>query len=149
MTVRGSDLDYSPMYDPFREWIDGESLSGTFFANDYFSAATISLKFDSLVTLYVYLAPKEGVTIDASSIDAAGGEVTRLSDGRFMISYSNLPITAFVDPISIYYNNKPIAELSPLSYVYTMLGSDSVSADGKNMVCSLFRLFTGVVPTTD
>ena len=145
MTVRGSDENYSLRYDEFREWINNHSSRGRFETNDYFSAANISLKFDSLVTLYVYLTPKEGVTIDASSIDAAGGEVTQLSDGRFMISYPALPITALDHTISINYSNSPIAQLSPLSYVYTMLGSDSVSADGKNMVCSLFRLFGLVV----
>lgn len=152
MTVRGSDEDYSLRYDVFREWIAEHATSGTFNSNNgYFASATFNLKFDSLVTMYVYLTPIDGVSIDTSLI-SQGYSVEQLSDGRILITFPDLPIDALDNIIHINYGNTntPVVEISPLTYIYTAIGSSSsMSSDGKNMVCSLFRLFAGVVyPTT-
>lgn len=150
MTVRGSDEDYSKRYDTFREWIAEHATSGFFNSNNgYFASATFNLKFDSLVTMYVYLTPIDGVSIDTSLI-IQGYSVEQLSDGRILITFPDLPIDALDNIIHINYGDTPVVEISPLTYVYTAIGSSSsMSPDGKNMVCALFRLFAGVVyPTT-
>lgn len=146
MTVRGSDEDYSQSYDEFRGWIAEHATSGIFNSNNgYFASAKFNLKFDSLVTMYVYLTPIDGVSIDTSLI-RQGYSVEQLSDGRILITFPDLPIDALDNITHINYGDTPVVEISPLTYIYTAIGSSSsMSSDGKNMVCALFRLFTEVV----
>ena len=91
------------------------------------------LVFGSQITLTVRIKPVSGTALD---IQAEGAEVTQ-SGNYYLVNYANIFATQLTDVRTIKAGDCTIT-VSPMSYVYSVLNSETTQDDIKNLVCALY-----------
>ena len=109
--------------------------------NTVFSSVTFSLRFGDQVTLRLFFAPADSVSIDANAfmVDGVSVPVVRDANGRYVVTISGIPATQLGASHVITYDGTSIT-VSPYSYVYAMLNTGDDHINGKNLVCALYYL---------
>ena len=96
------------------------------------------MQFGSQLALRVILTPAAGVTIDTVTVDDSDVAPVRSGDSYY-VTIGNILASNLLSEHEVSCMGAS-ATLSPMSYVYSMLTSDSEYAtnEGKNLVCALY-----------
>ena len=110
-----------------------------------FASASYALRFGATTSLIVYLTPEDGYTISKSDVSVVLADTTEAvpflfsqdANGRYVITIPNIAASKLSSKFNIRCVGASIT-VSPMSYVFSMLDSQTASEDGKNLVCALY-----------
>lgn len=107
-----------------------------------FSRITFALRFGDQVSIRVFFEPADGASIssDAFTINGVAVPAVHNADGRYVIDITGIPVTMLGNSYIIAYGDGIRVTVSPYSYVYAMLNTDTDYTDGKDLVCALYYL---------
>lgn len=128
-------------YDTVREATSAYEISAVT-DTSVFSRITFALRFGDQVSIRVFFAPADGASIsaDAFTINGVAVPVVRDAAGRYVINITGIPVTMLGNSYIIAYGDGISVSVSPYSYVYAMLNTDTDYNDGKDLVCALYYL---------
>ena len=110
--------------------------------------AYIRLTLDSETALSVRLTVPEGTELSATgTFHGTTYQAEKQSDGSYIIKVTGIPAAWLGDTLTITGNADGdfTVTVSALSYVYTVLNSDTMSAEAKNAVASLYYFYSNTV----
>ncbi|MCR5060656.1 MAG: hypothetical protein K6A80_06450 [Saccharofermentans sp.] len=105
--------------------------------SDEITNVTYSLILGSQIGIIVYLTPAEGVTINEVLVDGKTVATRKYNDNYYVV-ISNILATQLTASHTVEYNGA-VTTVSPMSYVYDMLNSQTVNEAGNYMVCALYN----------
>lgn len=120
-------------YDGVMSATSNSAFSRTQETNDVMSVS-YRLIFGSQISLQVRIAPANSDMV--LPIDAPGGSISQ-SDGYYLVTYPGVFANLLTVTRTITAGDCTIT-VSPMSYVYDMLRSETEQDDAKNLVCALF-----------
>ena len=107
--------------------------------------AYMRLTLDSETTLNVRLTVEDDTELSASaSFHGNTYNAVKQSDGTYIIKITNIPAAWLGDKVTITgtAGGEFTVEVSALSYVYSVVNSDTMNQDAKNAVASLYYYYT-------
>ena len=123
-------------YDAVRAAASGSAYSRTEDSADV-TDVNYRLTLGSQITLTVRIKPAAGVTFSKITVDGAA-KTAKKSGGYYMVSFPGIYANQLADMHTIVAGDCTI-NVSPMSYVYEMLGRDTTLEDLKNMLCALYN----------
>ena len=143
------DRFYASAYDfeAVKESVAGHRLALSA-GNSKADTALMRLALDSETELDVRLTAADGAELSATaSFHGKTYDAVKQSDGSYIITVTNIPAAWLGDTVAITgtAEGEFTVSVSALSYVCSVLNSETMSTEAKNAVASLYYYYTNVV----